>query len=149
MKLNGQLILPASPEQLWNLLLDPQVLAEILPDCQELTSSQPDHYEGLIAAKIGPISSQYTARFVITDKNPPHRHRLTIEGEGKGGFLHAEAHVRLEPQNGKTILHYEGEGEVGGAIARIGQRLIEVAAKKLVEKGMKALKKKVEEKLKA
>ncbi|MDQ7064996.1 MAG: carbon monoxide dehydrogenase subunit G, partial [candidate division KSB1 bacterium] len=147
MKIQGEVVLPAAPEKLWDLLLDPQIIAEILPGCKDLKSIGPDQYEAIIEAKVGPISSRYQTRFALQDQKPYESYRLHIEGEGKGGFVRGDAAIRLVPENHQTRLIYEGEGNVGGMMARIGQRLVEAAAKMLIQRGFDALRKKIEERL--
>jgi carbon monoxide dehydrogenase subunit G len=118
-----------------------------MPGCKELKETGTDEFTGIIEAKIGAISSQYTTKFSIQDKNPPHSYHLRLEGKGKGGFVKADTNVVLEPDNGDTILKYEGDFAIGGTVARIGQRLVDVAAKMLLNKGFQKLKEKVEERL--
>jgi carbon monoxide dehydrogenase subunit G len=45
----------------------------------------------------------------------------------------------------QTLLRYTGDVQVGGMIASVGQRLIEGAAKLLINQGMKALAQRVEQ----
>ncbi len=148
MKIEGILSVSATPEQLWGLLNDPEFLKEVMPGCKELKETGEDEFTGIIEAKVGAISSQYTAKFSIQDKNPPHSYRLHLEGKGKGGFVRGDTNVVLEGHDGETVLKYDGDVTMGGTIARIGQRLVDVAAKMLLNKGFQKLKEKVEERLK-
>ncbi|MDQ7054187.1 MAG: carbon monoxide dehydrogenase subunit G [candidate division KSB1 bacterium] len=141
------MVLPAAPEKIVGFASDPQIIAEILPGCKDLKSIGPDQYEAIIEAKVGPISSRYQTRFALQDQKPYESYRLHIEGEGKGGFVRGDAAIRLVPENHQTRLIYEGEGNVGGMMARIGQRLVEAAAKMLIQRGFDALRKKIEERL--
>lgn len=145
MKIEGSLEVSVPPEVLWNLLEDPEFLKEVMPGCKELNQTGPDEFVGIIGAKVGAIASQYTTRFSIHDKNPPHSYRMHLDGEGKGGFVRADTNVSLEAHETGTLLRYDGDVTIGGTIARIGQRLIDAAAKMLLNQGFKALKKKVEE----
>ncbi|MFQ5772675.1 MAG: CoxG family protein [bacterium] len=148
MKIEGELILSASADKIWEMLQDPAFLAEILPGCKELKPSGKDQFKGILEAKVGPISSQYTTQFSIHDKNPPHSYLLKIAGNGKGGFVRADTFVSLHPQKTTTIFKYHGEATIGGTIARVGQRLVDAAAKMLINKGFKSLQEKVEERMK-
>ncbi len=149
MKLQGEVLLPAPPERLWEMLLDPTLIAEILPGCRDLKQEGENRYTAVIEARVGPISSQYQTRFSITEAHPYESYRLKIEGDGKGGFVRGEARVTLHREGEGTRLQYEGEGMVGGMMARIGQRLVEAAAKMLIQRGFEDLKRKVEERLSA
>lgn len=147
MKLQGKFELPAPPETVWNLLMDPEVLVEILPGCKTLKKTGDDEYAGVIEAKIGPIASRYTSTFRLVDKQPPRQYKLLIDGQGRGGFVRGEATVELNEKNGSTALTYSGSGAVGGTIARIGQRLVEAGVRVLISRGFAALEAKVRERL--
>jgi carbon monoxide dehydrogenase subunit G len=145
--LNGEQQLSGSPEQIWELLLNPDVLASIMPGCDSLERIEVDRYKGSIKAKIGPVSSQYNAEFQIQDKEPPHRYRLLIDGQGPGGFMKGDTVIELKPNEEGTVLAYSGTASVGGKIASIGQRLVETGAKLIIKQGFKALKKEVDRKI--
>ena len=147
MKIEGSLTVAGTPEKLWDLLQDPEFLKEIMPGCKELKQTEEDHFTGIIEAKVGAISSRYTTKFSIYDKNRPDSYRLKVEGNGKGGFVNADTQVVLEANQHGTVMKYDGEVNIGGTIARIGQRLIDAASKMLIGKGVKNLKEKLEERL--
>ena len=58
-----------------------------------------------------------------------------IEGSGNSpvGFASGEAKVKLENSEGGTKLIYEVEANVGGKIAQVGSRLIDMTAKKMAD----------------
>ncbi|MCZ6820692.1 MAG: carbon monoxide dehydrogenase subunit G [Calditrichaeota bacterium] len=145
MKIEGSFEVSVTSKVLWDLLQDPEFLKEVMPGCKEIKQTGEDEFVGIIEAKVGAIASQYTTKFSIHDKNPPHSYRMHLEGEGKGGFVRADVNVSLEPSEAGTLLKYAGNVAIGGTIARIGQRLLDAAAKMLLNQGFKALKKKVEE----
>ncbi|MCH8872149.1 carbon monoxide dehydrogenase subunit G [candidate division KSB1 bacterium] len=147
MKIEGSLTVAGTPEKLWDLLQDPEFLKEIMPGCKELKQTEEDHFTGIIEAKVGAISSRYTTKFSIYDKNRPNSYRLKVEGNGKGGFVNADTQVVLEANQDGTVMKYDGEVNIGGTIARIGQRLIDAASKMLIGKGIKNLTEKLEERL--
>lgn len=144
MDLKGEEQLTGTPEQIWDLLLDPKVLASIMPGCEQLELVEEDVYKGAIKAKLGPVSSQYIATFKIENKTPPHSYRLLIDGQGPGGFVQGNTLIELKPNDAGTLLAYSGTANVGGKIASIGQRLVEAGSKMIIKQGFKALKKEVE-----
>ncbi|MFK7846580.1 MAG: carbon monoxide dehydrogenase subunit G [Rhodothermales bacterium] len=147
MDLKGDQQLSGTPEQVYALLQDPEVLASIMPGCKELKRIAEDEYEGTIKARLGPISSQYKARFKISEKNPPHSYNLTIDGQGPGGFVNGNTRIELTSNDLGTVLNYTGKATIGGKIASVGQRLVESGAKIIIGQGFKALKKEVENNL--
>jgi carbon monoxide dehydrogenase subunit G len=145
MKITGSITVATAPDRLWELLQKPEFLQDTIPGCKELKRTAEDEYVGVVGAKIGAISSLYSTKFSLQDKNPPDSFRLLLEGQGKGGFFRANTKLSLKPHQAGTMLQYDGEVAVGGTIVRIGQRLVDATAKMLISQGVKSLKKKIEE----
>jgi carbon monoxide dehydrogenase subunit G len=58
-----------------------------------------------------------------------------VEGNGKIGFLKGEGWLTLVPNGAEsTDVNYDGEVQVGGTIASVGQRLIDATAKLIIKK---------------
>lgn len=147
MKIEGQIAVATTPKKLWDLLQDPEFLQEVMPGCKELKETEEDHFTGIIEARIGSISSQYSTKFSIYDKQLPNSYRLKVEGNGKGGFVVADTQISLQAEEDLTVLKYRSDVNIGGTIARVGQRLVDAAAKMLINKGVKNLQEKIENRL--
>ena len=65
--------------------------------------------------------------------NPPDSYKITGSGNSPVGFASGEATVKLEDHEGGTNLIYEVEANVGGKIAQVGSRLIDMTAKKMAD----------------
>ena len=124
MDISASYTFSAPPETVWALLNDPAVIAACLPGCEGLESIGEDRYRATLTLAIAAISGRYTGTVAMLDKDPPHSYRLVVEGNGKAGFIKGEATFELVPEDGGTLVNVSGRGEVGGLIARVGQRLI-------------------------
>ena len=86
-------------------------------------------------AKVGPVRASFSADILLRDVVPPRSYRLEagVKG-GVAGFAKGCASVRLDDldSGAATMLNYRIEGAVGGKLARIGSRLVAVAARKMV-----------------
>lgn len=133
MKLAGQYLLPAAPEKVWELLTDPVRLAKLLPGCERLDPDGPDRYKAAVKFGIAAISGKYAGTVEFSEKNPPHSMRMKIGGKGMPGFVDGTGNIELAEKDAQTELRYTGEAQVGGMIASVGQRMIEGAAKKIVD----------------
>jgi hypothetical protein len=133
MKLAGEYNLPAPPEKVWELLTDPNRLAKLLPGCERLDSDGPDRFKAAIKFGIAAITGKYAGIVEFSEKQPPKSMRMKISGKGMPGFVDGSGHVELKAKDGGTLLHYTGDAQVGGVIASVGQRMIEGAAKKIVD----------------
>jgi len=132
-KLAGQYLLPATPEKVWELLTDPVRLAKLLPGCERLDPDGPDRYKAAVKFGIAAISGKYAGTVEFSEKKPPHFMRMKIGGKGMPGFVDGTGNIELAEKDGQTELRYTGEAQVGGMIASVGQRMIEGAAKKIVD----------------
>ena len=133
MNVAGSYLLPGTPEEVWELLNDPARLAKCLPGCDRLEPDGPDRYKAAVRFALAAISGKYAGKLEIADKNPPRSMRLRLEGQGIPGFMTGEAQIELTEKSGHTELRYAGEAQVGGMIASVGQRMIDLAARKLIQ----------------
>src|SRR3989304_3175417 len=123
MKVEGTYALPALRERVWALLNDPAVLARITPGVKELTPKGTDTYSATIEVGVGPVKGTYAGQLSIADKTPPERMTLKIEGGGRPGTIRATGELRLEAQDGRTVVHYLGDAQVTGVGGSVGPRL--------------------------
>ena len=140
MKLDGEYVFDGPREEVWELVRDPDVLVTALPGAQELKQVGENEYEGEMNVRIGPIAGVFSGRLVVSDEVPPESYTLTVEGKGKPGFAKGTGHVQLIDQgDGTTLMKYEGEMQIGGRLARVGQRLMDTASKSMMRQGLEAL----------
>lgn len=133
MKVTGTALLPGTPQQVWDLLTDPQRLAKLLPGCERLEPDGPGRYKAVIKFGLAAISGSYSGTLELTDKNAPNSLRLSIEGKGSAGFVKGQGELVLAVKEGQTEVTYTGDAQVGGMIASVGQRMIEATAKKIIQ----------------
>jgi carbon monoxide dehydrogenase subunit G len=118
----------------WDLLIDPDVVASCLPGCERLEPAGEDRYRAVLTLSVAAITGQYAGTVAILDKQPPHSYRLTVEGTGRGGFVNGRAFIELVEQNGGTLVKVTGQAEVGGVIAAVGQRLLRTVSKMMLDR---------------
>jgi hypothetical protein len=131
MRLDGQTVVDAPVERLWEVLNDVELLRKHMPGCESLTEVGPGAYEAVLSIGVAAIKGRYTAKLHMVDADPPHGYTLCVEGSGKPGFVKGEGQVRLAPTEGGTELTYSGDLQIGGMIARVGQRLISGLAQRM------------------
>ncbi|MBM3959582.1 MAG: carbon monoxide dehydrogenase subunit G [SAR202 cluster bacterium] len=134
LKIEGSYEIKAARERVWDLLNDVDVLRDCIPGCESLTPAGPDTFEAELSVGIGMIRGSYSGRVRISDRKKPGSYRLEIEGEGPGGFIKGDATITLQATGESvTTVTVDGDGEVGGMLARVGQRLIGQASKSLMK----------------
>jgi len=139
MKVEGTYTLPAPRQKVWDMLNDPAVLAKTTPGVKKLEPLGEDRYKATIELGVGPVKGTYDGQVSITDKQPPERMRLNVEGGGRPGTIKATGELRLEEQGGSTLITYSGDAQVTGLVASVGHRLIGGVAKQMAADFFKAL----------
>ena len=142
MKLAGEYIFDGSREAVWDLVRDPEVLSTALPGTQSMEQVSESEYTGTMHVRVGPISGAFTGRVVVSDEVPPESYTLSVEGRGAPGFGTGTGRVQLVDQgDGTTLMIYEGELQIGGKLAGVGQRMIDTVAKSMTRQGLESLNK--------
>ena len=144
MKVSGAYTIPAPRERAYALLQDPAVLAKCMPGCESLDKIGEDEYAMRMKMLLGSMSGLFEGKVKISDPHPPSRFTLMVTGSGKIGFMKGEGLLTLTPIEDKTgvpqtSVQYEGDVQVGGTIAVVGQRLIDTTAKMLIKRFFETL----------
>jgi carbon monoxide dehydrogenase subunit G len=144
MKVSGSYTLPVGQERAFALLLDPAVLTRCMPGCEGLDKTGENQYAMRMKMLLGSMSGLFEGKVTIADVNPPSSYKLTVEGKGKIGFMKGEGVLTLTPAENMTAVQYDGEVQVGGTIAAVGQRLIDTTSKMLIKRFFEKLAKEAE-----
>ena len=133
MELTSQQTLPVAQAQAWEALNDISLLKECIPGCDGITATGEHQYEVLITAAIGPVKAKFKGKLQLEDLQPPTSYTLRFEGQGgAAGHGKGSAEVKLESTGPRsTVLHYTAHATVGGKIAQLGSRLVDMAAQKM------------------
>jgi uncharacterized protein len=138
-KITGTYTIDAPQEQVWAALNDMEVLARIVPGCERLVQTGENEYEGAVKIGIQAIKGSYSGRIRLEDIQPPSHYKLVASGRSANGVVDGAGTVDLAEQDGKTVLTYSGDTQIGGVLASVGQRLIEGASKQMINQSLKAL----------
>lgn len=133
MQLSNQQSLPVNQQQAWDALNDTSMLQAAIPGCESITASGDNQFDVAIMAAVGPVKARFKGKLRIEDLSPPTSYTLHFEGQGgAAGHGKGSAQVRLEATApNQTLLHYTANASVGGKIAQIGSRLVDMAAQKM------------------
>lgn len=143
MELKGEQLLPVSQQAAWEALNDTTLLREAIPGCESITpstvegeaSESPGVYDLVMVAAIGPVKAKFKGKLQLMDLDPPNAYTIRFEGSGGvAGFGKGSAAVKLVPADGdSTRLDYHAQASVGGKIAQVGSRLVDMAARKIAD----------------
>jgi len=133
MKLSGTYQINLEKQKVWEALNDPNILKESIPGCEEFNKDSDTKFTATAKNKIGPFNASFTGNIELKDINPPNSYTIVGSGNSPVGFASGEADVKLEENENGTKLIYEVEANVGGKIAQVGSRLIDMTAKKMAD----------------
>jgi uncharacterized protein len=154
MRISGSYTLAVAPERAYQILQDPAILAQAMPGCESLEKIGPDEYRMKMKVILATLTGQFEGKVRIGDQSPPASFRLIVEGSGRIGFLKGDGLLKLAPVDAGTVapavppagtgtaasagtgtlVTYEGDAQVGGTLAAVGQRLIDGTSKMMIKK---------------
>jgi hypothetical protein len=133
-KIGGTYPVPFPQERAYLMLQDPAVLCRCMPGCESLQRIGEQEYAMRMKMVLASISGAFDGKVRIAESEPPTRFRLTVEGSGRIGFMKGSGLLTLTPAAGGSSVQYDGDVQVGGTIASVGQRMIETTAKMLIKR---------------
>ncbi len=134
MKISGSYEFNTSAQKVWEALTNPESLAGCIPGCEGMETVGEDEYRTVMTVGVGPVRGRYNAKLTIADKAPFSSFRLVLEGNGPMGFANGEAVITLKEEGGQTTVAVESDAQVGGTVARVGQRLMDSVARMLLDR---------------
>jgi len=134
MHLTGARSFPSPRQLVWDTLQNPDELAACMPGCEGMNPIGPDQYEATMTVKIASIGGKFKGRVSLAEKQEPASFIMRVEGGGGPGRVNGQGTLRLEERGGATEVGYDGDVQVAGAIAAVGQRLLGVSAKMMIGK---------------
>ena len=133
MKLSGTYQINLEKQKVWEALNDPEILKQAIPGCEEFTKNSDTQFTAKATNKIGPFNASFNGDIELEDLDPPNSYKISGSGNSPVGFASGQATVKLETYDNGTKLTYEVEANVGGKIAQVGSRLIDMTAKKMAD----------------
>lgn len=113
---------------------DPRVLAKAIPGCESLEKTGEAEYRLKMKMVLASLSGRFEGKVRLAEPDRPTGFRMIVEGSGKIGFMKGDGHLRLSARDGGTEVAYDGDAQVGGTMAAVGNRLIDTTARLLIRR---------------
>lgn len=124
----------APRDRVWDLLMDPAIVFSCVPGCDRYESIGDDRYSATLTVSVAAITGSFQGTVAIADQVPTSAFRLIVEGQGRVGFVKGDSHVALRDEGASTAVDVSASVEIGGAIARVGQRLLGSVSKMMMDR---------------
>jgi|SRR5665213_2619170 len=140
MDIGGEENFDVTIEALWTALNDPAVLKMCIPGCQDMIDQGNDYFRLVLNLKVAAVGGSFEGKISLSDKQPPSQCKVAVSGSGTLGHGEGAATFSLAAiPAGGTSMRYSGEGEIGGLVAGVGQRILKGVAKHLIGQFFKVL----------
>jgi carbon monoxide dehydrogenase subunit G len=142
MRVEGTYRFPASQQRVFEVLLDPAALRNCIPGCERLEPIGEDRYEATLKVGVAAVRGTYKGEVQIADRDDPTSYRMRVQGRGGPGFVKGEATITVRPvSDTEAEVVVVGDGQVGGMIAGVAQRLMGGVANMMMNQFFECLRK--------
>ncbi len=130
MEIDSHKVMDASPQTIFSLLMDPEVLLAAMPGLKKMVAQTPDVYDVEMEMGLPGFKGKYVGTLTFTEISPPESYHLALSGEGPNGTVSMDLTVRLRDSDnrGQTDLHYSGIGHFGPTGSGMGQKVLSGAS---------------------
>jgi carbon monoxide dehydrogenase subunit G len=141
-KFEGSHTLPLTPAEVAQRLVDPRALCACVPG---LVSLEPradalSRYDAVLEVRLPALTGRFEGSLEVLDQHPPERLTLRLAGKGALGFVNGQVALTLSPLESaaaapasssadaaapvQTRVNYDADVQIGGTVARLGQRML-------------------------
>jgi carbon monoxide dehydrogenase subunit G len=117
MKLSGTHKFKASGAQVFNAILDPEVLKSAIPGCNSVAYASPDQIEVEITTPLPGLHGPFPVALDIANKQAPSSLELRVQLDGKPGSIKAASQISIADEADGALLTYDANAELEGMIA--------------------------------
>lgn len=114
--------------------MDTSRIAACIPGCDRLEPLGDDRYRARLNVSLAAVSGAFDGTIALVDQRPLSSYRLLMDGQGRGGFVKGESTITLADRGGTTGVTVEAHVQIGGAIARVGQRILSSVGKLMMDR---------------
>ena len=137
MKLENRCVVPASPDETWNYLMDVATAARCVPGVVDVAADGDGRYRGTLKARVGPMSISLSGTVKVEEQSMGEgRARFLVEASDRriGGGVKTEMLVRLKQVSPtETELTIETDTTFMGRLGELGQPVIRRKAQSTIE----------------
>ena len=115
MQLTGNQIVNAVPSRVWEMLMDPNSLAKVVPGISRLERLSENSFRSVLNIKIGPVSGTFSGNLQLEDIVEQKSFTLKAQQNSKIGNANAAVKINLEPVDDKqTEVIFDGDVKLSG-----------------------------------
>jgi carbon monoxide dehydrogenase subunit G len=117
MKLNGTHKFKASSTQVFNAILNPDILKSCIPNCNSIEYLDTNRIKLNITTPLPGLKGPYGIVVNIPRQQAPSYIELQVQRNGTGGSINAVSQINLQEEADGTLLSYDAQAELEGPVA--------------------------------
>jgi len=145
MKLTGKHIVNEVPSKVWEILMDTQMLAKVVPGISSLEKLSDNSFKSTLNIKLGPVSGSFSGNLLLEDIVEQKSFTLKAKQNSKIGNANATIKIELATAGDQqTAIAFDGDAQLSGLLATMGQRIIGGVSQTLTKQFFTNLEKELE-----
>ena len=148
MIVEGRTDVAAPIEKVWDFVMDIEAFASCVPGLDEISKVDERTFDGVIGAKVGPMSGKFRFQATIVESAPPTDMRVRVEGmdDLTRSTINAQVTLNLAPSGSAgTRMTHHFDAEIKGRIAIIGDMILRGVAGVMLKEFSKRLCRRLEQ----
>ena len=140
MKVEGVKEFDASPQTVWDVLMDPSRVSKLLPGVEGFEVQDAKHWSANVKVPLGMGGLKLKFKFEQVEATPITYAKLNAKGSGVGAIVGMDTEFHLEPIEGdRTSMKWIADIHVAGPIGSMGQRVFQPIVNQQVSNVLNAL----------
>jgi hypothetical protein len=136
MKLEGNFVVRAARDVVWERIRSPRLMGECIPGCESIEQLDMTSYRAIVSVKIGPIKARFNLVVEVTKEEPPSLVCSRTRGEEgtRASIVTSENLLRLTDVGpAETRVDYSAEVSMTGRLGKYGLGIMQKKAEALSE----------------
>ncbi len=140
MKVEGVKDFDASPQTVWDVLMDPSRISKLLPGVEGFEVQDDKHWSATVKVPLGMGGLKLKFKFEQVEATPIEYAKLNARGQGVGAIVGMDTEFHLTPiENDRTSMKWIADIHVAGPIGSMGQRVFQPIVNQQVSNVLNAL----------
>jgi carbon monoxide dehydrogenase subunit G len=138
-KVEGTREFDAPPQIVWDVLMDPERMAALMPGVESFEVQDADHWSANVKVPLGVGGLRLKFQFEQMEKRPIDYAKLSAKGQGVGAVVNMQTEFHLTPDGDRTSMRWEADVRIAGPIGSMGQRVFQPIVSQQVTNVLDAL----------
>jgi uncharacterized protein len=139
MKVEGTRSFEAPRDRVWEVLNDPERMAQLMPGVESFDVRDDRHWRANVKVPLGLGSLPLAFDFEKTDERTLEYARLHAKGNGVGAIVSLDTQFHLADAGGGTEMRWEADVRIAGPVGSMGQRVLQPIVNQQVSNVLTAL----------